>query len=45
MLQEIIVYTILAVAVGYVGYRFYGNMKKQSACGKCALMEAAKKAK
>ncbi len=44
MIQEIAVYIILACAVGYIGYRFYRSMKKQQACDKCGLMEAAKAA-
>jgi hypothetical protein len=43
MIQEIIVYTLLAGACTYVGYRFYAALKKKQACDKCALMEAAKK--
>jgi FeoB-associated Cys-rich membrane protein len=43
MVQEIIAYIILAIAVGYMGYRFYNSIKKQHACDKCGLMEAVKK--
>lgn len=44
MIQEIIVSIIIAAAVVYVGYRFYSSLKKKQACGKCVLMEEAKKA-
>ena len=43
MIQEIIVYILLALAVVYVGYRIYSSIKKKQACDKCALMDAAKK--
>jgi hypothetical protein len=43
MIQQIIVYGLLVLALIYVGYRLYGSIKKKQACGKCALMEAAQK--
>ncbi len=44
MIQETIVYILLAAAAAYVGYRIYGSVKKKQACGKCVLMDEAKKA-
>lgn len=44
MFQQIAVYILLLLALGYVGYRFYGSIKKKRACDKCGLMEAAKSA-
>ena len=44
MIQEIIIYILLALASTYVGYRIYGSIKKKQACDNCGLMEAAKKA-
>lgn len=41
MLQQLIVYTLLIVACAYVFYRIYLSVKKQQACGKCALMDVA----
>ena len=43
MIQEIVVYGLLILALAYVGYRLYSSIKKKQACGKCALMEAAQK--
>ncbi|MFL5763386.1 MAG: FeoB-associated Cys-rich membrane protein [Bacteroidia bacterium] len=43
MIQSAIIYIILVGACAYVGYRMYGQLKKNQACDKCALMEAAKK--
>ena len=40
MLQQLIVYTALIGALGYVFYRMYLSIKKQQACNKCALMDA-----
>ncbi|MEI6487988.1 MAG: hypothetical protein WCP52_03450 [Bacteroidota bacterium] len=45
MIQEIIMYVILAIATAYVVFRIYQSVKKKSACEKCALMDAAKEAK
>lgn len=45
MIQQIIIYFLLALASVYVGYRIYGSIKKKQACGKCALMEAVQKKK
>jgi F0F1-type ATP synthase gamma subunit len=44
MLQQTIIYILLALATTYVGYRIYSSIKKKSACDKCGLMDAAKKA-
>lgn len=44
MIQQLIIYILLALATTYVGYRFYSSIKKKQACDKCGLMEAAKKA-
>jgi hypothetical protein len=44
MIQEVLVYILLAGACSYVGYRFYVQLKKKQACDKCALMQEAKKA-
>jgi hypothetical protein len=44
MIQQIIIYFILAGSVSYVGCRIYSSIKKKHACDKCALMDAAKKA-
>ncbi|CAN5477533.1 hypothetical protein BH10BAC1_BH10BAC1_01370 [soil metagenome] len=44
MIQELIIYILLASALAYVGYRIYGSIKKKQACGKCVLMDEAKKA-
>ncbi|MGZ4034790.1 MAG: FeoB-associated Cys-rich membrane protein [Bacteroidia bacterium] len=44
MIQEFIVYILLAFASAYVVYRVYKSIKKKQACDKCGLMEAAKKA-
>ena len=43
MIQEVIVYILLIFASYYIGSRLYGSIKKKQACGKCVLMEAAKK--
>ena len=43
MIQQIIVYILLALAIVYVGFRIYNNVKAKQACAKCALMDAAKK--
>jgi len=43
MIQEIIVYVLLALATAYVGKRIYSSIKKKQACDTCALMDAAKK--
>lgn len=43
MLQEIVVYILLSLAIAYVTYRIYGSIKKKQTCGKCALMEAVEK--
>jgi len=45
VIQQLAVYLILALALAYVCYRIYSGIKKKQACGKCALMEAAKKSK
>lgn len=45
MFQQIVIYIVLALAFFYVAYRIYGSIKKKQACGKCVLMEAAKKSK
>ena len=45
MIQEILIYVLLATALAYVGYRIYDSIKKKHACDKCGLMEAAKEAK
>lgn len=42
MIQEIIIYVLLALASGYVIYHGYESLKKHKACGKCELMKAAK---
>ena len=42
MIQEILIYIILAFSLAYVGYRIYGSIKRKQACDKCGLMEAAK---
>lgn len=42
MIQQVIVYLILILAIAYVGYRFYLSIKKKQACEKCELMKAAK---
>ncbi len=44
MIQEIAAYILLAIASTYVGFRVYGSIKKKQACGKCVLMQEAKKA-
>jgi hypothetical protein len=44
MIQTILTYLLVILATGYVGYRIYSSIKKQKACDKCGLMEAAKKA-
>jgi len=44
MIQQILIYVLVALATAYVGYRIYGSIKKKHACDKCGLMEAAKKA-
>jgi CRISPR/Cas system-associated protein Cas5 (RAMP superfamily) len=41
MLQQLIVYTALIGALGYVVYRIYLSVKKQQACNKCALMDVS----
>jgi hypothetical protein len=43
MIQEVIVYILLALATAYVGKRIYDSIKKKQACAKCALMDIAKK--
>lgn len=43
MLQEVIIYILLILASYYIGSRFYRSIKKKQACGKCILMEEAKK--
>ncbi len=43
MIQEVIVYILLILACYYIGKRIYKSIKKKEACGKCILMEAAKK--
>ncbi|MBL0328871.1 MAG: hypothetical protein IPP64_05500 [Bacteroidetes bacterium] len=43
MIQQLIIYILLALATSYVGYRIYGSIRKKQACGKCVLMEEAKK--
>jgi hypothetical protein len=43
MIQQIILFIVLGVAVIYIGYRVYISIKKQQACDKCVLMDAAKK--
>lgn len=45
MIQQIAIYIVLALALAYVFSRIYNSIKKKQACGKCALMEAAKKSK
>ena len=45
MPQELIVYVIIALAMGYVTYRIYSSFKKKEACAKCELMEAVEKTK
>lgn len=45
MIQQIAIYIILALALAYVCYRIYINIKKKHACNKCELMKAAKKSK
>lgn len=42
MIQQIIIYVLLALASIYVVYRGYENIKKQKTCGKCELMKMAK---
>lgn len=42
MIQEFIIYILLAGASSYIAYRIYGSIKKKQACDKCVLMEAAK---
>jgi hypothetical protein len=44
MAQEILIYILLALASAYLAFRIYGNIKKKSACDKCAIMDVAKKA-
>ena len=44
MIQQVIIYVLVALAVAYVGHRIYSSLKKKQACDKCGLMEAAKKA-
>ena len=44
MLQQLIIYIILALACFYVGYRFYRSVRKKQACDKCGLMQAAQAA-
>jgi len=43
MIQQLIIYILLALATAYVGYRIYSSVKKKQACGKCVLMDEAKK--
>lgn len=43
MIQELIIYILLALATTYVGYRIYSSIKKKQACGKCVLIDEAKK--
>ena len=45
MIQQIIIYALLTLAMGYVGYRIYSGIKKKQACEKCELMKAVKKVK
>jgi hypothetical protein len=42
MLQQIIIYIILAAAAAYVVYRIYSSVRKKE-CDKCALKEAVSK--
>lgn len=43
MIQQVIVYILLALATAYVVFRIYSSIKVKQACAKCALMDAAKK--
>jgi len=43
MIEQLIIYILLGFAGAYVGYRLYNSIKKKQACGKCVLMEQAKK--
>jgi predicted negative regulator of RcsB-dependent stress response len=45
MMQQIIIYIVLILALAYVGYRIYSSIKKKQACEKCELMKAVKKNK
>jgi len=38
MLQEIIVYILLLLAIAYVSFRVYSSIKRKQACDKCGLM-------
>lgn len=43
MIQELMIYILLGLAITYVGHRFYSSIKKKQVCGKCVLMQEAKK--
>lgn len=45
MIQQIAIYIVLAFALAYVFSRIYKSIKKKQACGKCVLMDEAKKSK
>ena len=43
MIQQIIIYILLILAITYIGFRIYSSIKKKQACTKCALMDVATK--
>ncbi|MEO6903037.1 MAG: FeoB-associated Cys-rich membrane protein [Bacteroidia bacterium] len=42
MIQQIIIYILLVLACVYIFYIIYRSLKKESACGSCSIMKAAK---
>lgn len=42
MIQQIIIYILLLLACVYIVYIIYRSLRKESACGSCAIMKAAK---
>jgi len=42
MLQSIVTFAIVVIALGYVLRRLYKSIQKKRECDKCALMDAVK---